>query len=334
MTILITVGSNAELRARCARQATNVGLRHLSFAGEEDGLAYLVTDAPCGVLCIGQSLATGDAIRLLQSVRLEVQRITLPIIFVLDSDNADGQASAALQAGATEVIRQSESAAMTEFLARHVSARNAPIMNGHVLLVEDTNSEAIFVTKLCNAMGLEVDRGVSADQAEALLENNRYDIIVVDVILEGIRSGISLLRSIRQRERGLDHVPVLMMSAYDDSSRRIDILRSGADDFIGKPFAPEEFVWRLRRLLENHGLAETTQGLRSAMPGNVGQETLTAREKEICHALAEGLGDKQIATALGISYWTVRSHVQSVFRKLNVVNRRELMVRLSDHPQQ
>jgi DNA-binding NarL/FixJ family response regulator len=58
---------------------------------------------------------------------------------------------------------------------------------------------------------------------------------------------------------------------------------------------------------------------------------LTARETQISTALCTGASDKQIAGDLGISYWTVRSHIQSIFRKLGVLNRRELMVKMGNH---
>jgi DNA-binding NarL/FixJ family response regulator len=122
-----------------------------------------------------------------------------------------------------------------------------------------------------------------------------------------------------------------MISGHSDKSRRLSAIKSGADDFLEKPFIVEEFVWRTRRLLHTvtpDGMEKNSLAAESVkVPGAGVWSKLSPREMQIARCLIDGQSDKEIAVGLGISYWTVRSHVQHVFDKLGVINRRELMVR-------
>jgi two-component system cell cycle response regulator len=330
MPALICVDTSAELAALTSVMAQQNGLRHIVLASTDDAVKLLQGDEDCALMIIGPNIPTGDAMRLLDGSRLSVQQITLPIGFVVAHQSAE-LAATALRSGATEVIRQSDTAALADFVQRFAVAPSEPVSKGRVLLVEDSDSQAAFDIHLCTAMGLQVDRCESAEDAELLLDNG-YDLIIIDVILKGMKSGIALLREVRQRDAAQERVPVLVMSGFDDVTRRIDILRSGADDYLGKPFIPEEFIWRVRRLLDLYALRQASNGRPHPSQGDSPNwPVLTARETQISTALCTGASDKQIAGDLGISYWTVRSHIQSIFRKLGVLNRRELMVKMGNH---
>jgi len=123
-------------------------------------------------------------------------------------------------------------------------------------------------------------------------------------------------------------MPILVISGFDDVARRVEALRIGADDFLAKPFAEEELVWRLQRITQGRPGSEPEVS-RAAIPDMAfwQQHGLSSRESEICEALIRGVNDKQIASDLDISFWTVRTHISRIFSKLGVLNRRELMAR-------
>lgn len=330
MHALVCVDASAELSALTAVLAQQTGLRHLAVSNTDDAVKLLQGNEACALLIIGPNIPTGDAMRLIEGARLSVGRMALPIGLLVSHQSAE-LAAAALRGGATEIIRQSDEGALADFVQRFAVALSEPVIKGRVLLVEDSDSQAAFDIHLCTAMGLQVDRCESTEEAELLLDNG-YDLIIIDVILKGMKSGIALLREIRQRDVAQERVPVLVMSGFDDVTRRIDILRSGADDYLGKPFIAEEFIWRVRRLLDLFALRQISNGRIHATQGDTPNwPALTSRETQISNALCTGASDKQIAGELGISYWTVRSHIQSIFRKLGVLNRRELMVKVGNH---
>jgi DNA-binding NarL/FixJ family response regulator len=108
-------------------------------------------------------------------------------------------------------------------------------------------------------------------------------------------------------------------------------LRNGVGDFISKPFAGEEFIWRVQRVMQllamNDGRFAAVDGQKKDILRNDIEQILSPREFEIFNAIVKGNSDKQIAADLKISYWTVRTHVQQVFAKTGAINRRELMAR-------
>jgi two-component system cell cycle response regulator len=329
MGVLVCVDPRPEGQALAAEVAAQGGLSVVSFMDADAALDYVQSDQEVSVLVVAAELNDCDGTRLIQAVRLLPQRLSVPIAYVVD-DAASIHAGDAMQSGATEVMRRSDRSALRDLVERHQEvAANEAAIHGRVLLVEDSPIMRSLIADLANALGLAVDACGSYAEAEAKI-GNAYDLIIVDVVLDEIRSGLTLVREIRRGPDGRRHTPVLVMSGYEDSARRLDALRSGADDYLSKPFEPEEFVWRVRRLLEMAALRQAAN-LRSEDGGVRTEQAqarleLTAREMEVYSVLRTGAGDKQIAAQLGISFWTVRTHIQSIFNKLGVMNRRELMV--------
>ena len=114
----------------------------------------------------------------------------------------------------------------------------------HVLLVEDDVRISRVVQRALSEVGHEVD--VAHDGAEGLsrAEDTPYDLLVLDVMLPE-RDGFSIARELRrQRQR----TPILMLTARDAVADRVRGLDAGADDYLPKPFALEEFLARVRAL--------------------------------------------------------------------------------------
>jgi DNA-binding response OmpR family regulator len=129
-----------------------------------------------------------------------------------------------------------------------------------VLVVEDERKVASFIRQGLEEEGHAVD--VAADGAEALeraLEGPPYDLVVLDVMLPR-RDGLSVLRELRA-QRVL--APVLLLTARDSVSDKVTGLDLGADDYLTKPFAFEEFLARVRALLRR-GSDQRTAVLRYA----------------------------------------------------------------------
>jgi len=114
----------------------------------------------------------------------------------------------------------------------------------HVLLVEDDIRISRVVQRALSEVGHEVD--VAHDGADGLAraEETLYDLLVLDVMLPE-RDGFSIARELRrQRQR----TPILMLTARDAVADRVRGLDAGADDYLPKPFALEEFLARVRAL--------------------------------------------------------------------------------------
>ena len=115
----------------------------------------------------------------------------------------------------------------------------------HVLLCEDDDLIASGIIAGLSAQGLTVDRVASAGAARAMLQAAHFDVMVLDLGLPD-EDGLKLLHRLRQQGHSL---PVLILTARDAVTDRVDGLQAGADDYLLKPFDLRELAARLHTLL-------------------------------------------------------------------------------------
>jgi DNA-binding response OmpR family regulator len=118
-----------------------------------------------------------------------------------------------------------------------------------ILLIEDNDDLAQLVAKGLEASGFEVDLVGSAIAGREALATTRYAALILDLGLPD-GDGLSILRKLRHRK---DPIPVLVLTARGGVQERVVGLRSGADDYLVKPFAFDELVARLEALLRRPG---------------------------------------------------------------------------------
>lgn len=116
----------------------------------------------------------------------------------------------------------------------------------HILIVDDDPDILIVVETLLDAAGHQVATVSDPRTVSDLVRDRSFDAIVLDVMMPGL-SGFDVLHTLRG-ETTSSRIPILFLSAHGDSQARIRGLREGADDFLSKPFVPEELVLRIERL--------------------------------------------------------------------------------------
>jgi len=105
-------------------------------------------------------------------------------------------------------------------------------------------------------MGLDVDAYTHAEDAWSAFPEGDYDLVLTDILLEGVMSGITLVRKIRRMQGEIGNVPIMAISGFGNKSRKIELFHLGVNDFISKPIVREE----LRQRVINH--VTSYQGLR------------------------------------------------------------------------
>ncbi len=130
--------------------------------------------------------------------------------------------------------------------------------SGCILAVEDDDDVRALLVRLLQDEGYEVAEASDALAAMELLGLRPPDLILLDVVLPGV-DGLDLLRRIRSRST----VPIIMLTGKSEEADRIEGLRSGADDYVVKPFSPGELVARVESVLR-----------RTASPVSVPKATL------------------------------------------------------------
>jgi len=332
---LLCIDPLPDSRALISRLAAERNVTVRFCANEEEVIASLGEEVAYAMLIVGDGPSQVNGTRVVQNAKLSASVALLPVAFLLTERDLS-LANEALRAGATEVFCRTDVVGIGKFIDECMQPDRGAFLAGRVLVVEDSPSQAAYVEGLCRALGLSVDHSVSAEQGIERVQQTYYQLAIIDVVLVGMQSGLALVRHIRQLPSSRSRMPILVMSGFDDVARRIEALRSGADDYLNKPFIDEEFVWRLHRMMQSRVEYDASIGDASARNGlgNWQQRGLSVRESEVCDALIRGDSDKDIAVALGISYWTVRTHIRSIFTKLGVLNRRELMARFLAGPNQ
>ena len=117
--------------------------------------------------------------------------------------------------------------------------------NATVLLVEDHDDLAASVGDYLESLGFAMDYAADGSIALNLLEENPYDVIILDLMLPKI-DGIRVCE--RLRERG-DGTPILMLTARDQLEDKVTGFQAGADDYLVKPFEMEELAVRIQALI-------------------------------------------------------------------------------------
>jgi DNA-binding NarL/FixJ family response regulator len=186
---------------------------------------------------------------------------------------------------------------------------NEMVAGGGPILVVDADASArAELARLLEAEGYQVVQAGSGQAGLKVALENPPALVVLEVPL-GDRSGYEVCRVLRE-ELG-EELPVLFVSgARTESYDRVAGLLVGADDYVVKPYAVDELLARVRRLVRHAPpVAESSIGL------------LTPREREVLRLLAQGLAADEIAKALFISKKTVGTHLEHIFTKLGVRSR-------------
>jgi DNA-binding response OmpR family regulator/signal transduction histidine kinase len=147
-----------------------------------------------------------------------------------------------------------------------------------ILVVEDNADTAALLRDLLEGEGYDVETAGTGEAAfEALAVTPDVDLIVLDLMLPGM-SGYEVIERLRAHA-DLSDLPILVLSALGSASARVRGLREGADDYMTKPFLPEEIVARARTLVTRRLLARRTGELEAL--SRIAQAALTAPSPDL-----------------------------------------------------
>ena len=204
----------------------------------------------------------------------------------------------------------------------------------NILVVEDEASIAEVVSLYLKLAGYSVQIASDGRQAMSLFERQSPDFVILDLMLPEV-DGLSLTRWLRDRS----NVPIIMLTARREEIDRIAGLEMGADDYVVKPFSPQELVSRVRAVMRRTGREQTEMGQGSALEFNelsINPRSrvvtvhgtpveLTAKEFDMLYLLAqyprqvftrEQLLERVWGGALYIDPGTVTVHVRRLREKI------------------
>ncbi|MDD2743558.1 MAG: diguanylate cyclase [Rhodocyclaceae bacterium] len=260
MQVLIAVAS---------RFVQQVLKRHLSFLTQPATYCSSIAEARdlfgksgFDLICIEGILADGKGIEFARALRLGGNGEKVPILLLSGNDDTQ-TTNEALAAGITEVFAKSDVEALADFIGRQEASEMITArLKGHALVVEDSRSVANIFEKMLDRLGMTAQIFARAEDALAGIGKRKTDLVVTDVQLEGNMTGLGLVRGIRQMEGRAARIPILAVSGLNDSARKIELLRLGANDFISKPVQEDEFAARVRNMVHLAQLLDESEAQR------------------------------------------------------------------------
>jgi two-component system cell cycle response regulator len=271
MHILI-VDHSKVVRTVWNKMVADLGHQSLTVSSAEEAMDVL-NGQEVEFICASLSLPGQNGIGLCRQVRALPKHHKTPFILLTSTqDNTTRQE--AFESGVTEIQEKMDKEQLEARLKQYLSEEQQELV-GRVLYIEDSMVAAHIMIKILRHMNLQVDHFRSADEALAAFEKNDYDVIISDIVLEGVMSGVGLVNRVRSYLSDKRRVPILALSGMDETSRRIELFRLGVNDYIAKPPVEEEVRARVRNLIISKQLFDRVQAQSRQLYQLAMQDTLT-----------------------------------------------------------
>ena len=192
-----------------------------------------------------------------------------------------------------------------------------------VFIVDDDRGLRQAIHDLVESVGLRAESFASGEDFLRAKRMNRPSCLVLDVRLPQM-SGLDFQQ--RLTETGIQ-IPIIFITAHGDIPMSVRALKSGALEFLTKPFRDQDLLDAIHQALERDRGAREQQSEIHNLQARV--RTLTAREQEVMNLVVSGMLNKQIASEIGTSEATVKIHRGNVMRKMKAGSVVDL-VRMAD----
>lgn len=179
-----------------------------------------------------------------------------------------------------------------------------------VFVVDDDPAMRKSLRWLTESVGLAVETFATAEEFLDSYQPERPGCMVLDMRMPGM-SGLDLQEKMQQK--GYE-IPVIIVTGHGEVQSAIRAMKSGAINFIEKPFSDQELLDTIRNAIERDRDSRARKSEREET--RIRHERLTPREKEVLQLVIAGCANKQIAATLNISQKTVEVHRAHVMRKL------------------
>lgn len=275
------------------------------------------------LIAIAPKLPSSSFETALQRLRSIPSVQSIPIVLIASPVDEE-TASSALSVGATEVFQDGNLATFQAYLVTFARLETEDLDGYRILILEDDRAVGQYLKSMIEALGPRVELFNSEVAAFSAASRFHYDLIVTDLVLKHGESGNRFIRLLRKSNGKSATSPIIAISGFADNARRVEAIRSGANTYIVKPVVEAELRSYILRLLQRDPPPTRSFGTES-FPKDISIYGLSNKEQLICSLVEAGYSDKGIARHLGISYWTVRTHLGRIFRKCKVANRVKLV---------
>lgn len=192
-----------------------------------------------------------------------------------------------------------------------------------ILLVDDNPK---FLEDVLPFYGYEVKCAHNGVECLEILNSDElFDLVLLDIMMPKM-DGWETLKNIRKTPICKD-IPVIMLTAVNEDQKMVTGLKIGADDYIVKPFVLPNLLARIEAVLRRSRTTQNKSQKSNVTINQINQfNSLTRREKDVLLLVTQGENNKSIAEKLVVSEITIKSHLNNIFKKLNVSNRTQAVL--------
>ena len=183
-----------------------------------------------------------------------------------------------------------------------------------VFIIDDDHGMRQAIHDLVESVGLRAESFASGEEFLGVKQMVRPSCLVLDVRLPQM-SGLDFQR--RLVEKGVE-IPIIFVTAHGDIPMSVRALKSGAVEFLTKPFRDQDLLDAIQQALERDRIAQTQQTEIHDLLGRY--HALTVREREVMTLVVSGMLNKQIASEIGASEATVKVHRGNVMHKMRAAS--------------
>jgi FixJ family two-component response regulator len=197
-----------------------------------------------------------------------------------------------------------------------------PLSRGEIFVVDDDPAVRETLSLVLSAGGYQVICFADGAALLAVARNRTPSCILLDVHIPG-KSGLDILNELH----GEDYpAPIFMISGQGDIAMAVGAIKSGALDFIEKPFRGSEIVARLDEAIGAYARRQAEDSRSNVASLHFpGREPLTRREREVLEQFTSGASNKEAGRQLGISPRTIEDHRANIMKKLGARNAADLI---------
>ena len=188
-----------------------------------------------------------------------------------------------------------------------------------IYLVDDDEAVRDALGMLLKSIGLEHETFASALDFLQSYDARRHSCLVADIRMPGL-SGLELQQRLNERR---SEIPIIFITGHGDVPMAVTAMKSGAVDFLQKPFRDQDLIDRIHKALDRDG--ERRKGRAEQDEIRARLTLLTPRETEVMQRVVRGQANKVIAMDLGVSQRTVELHRARVMKKLKLRSVAELV---------